>query len=144
MRRGDRHRRGSAFVEFALSAMLMFTLCGGVFQFGYSMYVYAQLTSAVRAAARHAAVRSYDSTTATPSSAYATAVKNVAVFGSPTQTTATRAVRGLTPANVRISVTMNGGVARQVEVSIINFQVDAIFGSITFNGKPSSTFPYNG
>lgn len=143
MRRRSR-RSGSAGVEFALSAILMTTICGAIFQFGYSMYIYNRLTSSVRSAARYAAVASYTSTTTTPATAYATAVKNVAVYGSPTVSSGTALVPNLLPANVSISVTMTGGVVQHVSVEIINYTVNAIFGSIQFNGKPESAFPYNG
>jgi Flp pilus assembly protein TadG len=144
MKRSDR-RRGSAIVEFALASFLMVLIFGGVVQFGYSMYVYNSLISQVRSAARFAAVTPYTSTTATPTTEYSTAVKNVAVYGSPTATSgSTPLVRGLTLAKVEIAVTMNGTVAREITVRIINFSLDGIIGAITLNEKPSVTFVYNG
>ena len=131
-------------IEFALASILMITLCGGIFQFGYSIFVYTSLISQVRSAARYAAAASYTSTTSTPAQAYSTAVKNVVVYGSPDASTGTPVVPGLTPSNVQIQMTMNGTTAREVTVRIVNYSVDALFGTITFNQKPSVTFVYNG
>jgi Flp pilus assembly protein TadG len=131
-------------VEFALASILMITLCGGIFQFGYSMYLYNSLISQVRSAARYASAASYTSTTSTPTQAYANAVRNVVVYGSPTTSSGTPVVAGLTRANVQIQVTMNGTTAREITVRIVNYTVDALFGRITFNQKPSVTFIYNG
>ena len=142
--RNSRGRKGSAAIEFALSAILMITLCAGVFQFGYTLYVYNQLSASVRAAARYASVAPYTSTSSTPAAAYTNAVKNVAVYGSPTVSTGTPTVPGLTTAHVELVVTMNGGVARQVTIRIVNYTVNAVFGSITFTGKPVMAFAYNG
>jgi Flp pilus assembly protein TadG len=144
MRRKSRES-GSAMVEFALSALLMFTVCGGMFQFGYSMFVYNQLTSSVRAAARYGALIPYTSTTSTPRTDYSTAVKNVALYGDPAAASGSAPlVRNMAASNVEIAVTMSGTTARQITVRVINFTVDVVFGKITFNQKPSVTFTYNG
>jgi Flp pilus assembly protein TadG len=143
MRKLDK-QRGNAAIEFALSSLLMTTICFAVFQFGYSMYIYNRLTSSVRAAARYAAVASYTSSTSTPTAAYSTAVKNVAVYGSPTTSSGTALVPGLAPANIDIAVTMSGGVARQVTVKVVNYSVNVVFATIRFTGKPLVAFAYNG
>ena len=136
-------RRGSATIEFALSFTVLFTICTGAFQFGYLYYVYNTLQTAVRGAARHASLRTYDSANATPSDAYLAAVRNVAVYGDPVG--AGQAVaRGLTPAHVRVTMTMERNVPSRVEVTITNFQIDAVFVTLTLSGKPKATFPYLG
>ncbi len=68
MRLGRRAERGNAMIEFALSFGLLFAVFSGVFQFGYALYVYNSLESAVRAGARYASQRTYDSATAPPTS----------------------------------------------------------------------------
>ena len=49
--------RGSAFVEFALSSILLTSIFTGTFQFGYTFYVYNSLVTAVSAATRYASLR---------------------------------------------------------------------------------------
>ena len=53
--KGNRER-GSAMVEFALSATLIVSFFAGVFQFGYSFYAYNALEEAVRGGARYASL----------------------------------------------------------------------------------------
>src|SRR6266550_48725 len=76
-----RCRRGNAMLEFALAAGILFPAFVGTFQFGYTFYIYNNLDTAVRGGARYASMQSYDSASSTPSTAFATAVKNVVVYG---------------------------------------------------------------
>src|SRR5690349_6943876 len=76
-----RVERGEALIEFALSFFLIFAIFSGIFQFGYTFYVYNSLVNAVREGARYASIKPYDSTTTTPSSAFQTAVQNMVVYG---------------------------------------------------------------
>ena len=77
-------RRGNAMVEFALSATLLTSVFTGVFQFGYSMYMYNELVEAVRAGTRYASVANISNSgdRSTPT-AFSTAVKNMVVYGTP-------------------------------------------------------------
>jgi Flp pilus assembly protein TadG len=138
-----RSRKGSALLEFALATSILVPLFTGTFQFGYTLYVYNNLQSAVRGGARYASMRSYDSATGTPSSAFSTAVKNMVVFGNP-EGTGQPVSRGLTQSNVQIQPNMNGAAPESITVQITGYTVDAVFTSFTFNGKPSTTFPYTG
>jgi Flp pilus assembly protein TadG len=143
MTRHRRNERGSALVEFALSFSLLFTMFAGVFQFGYAHYVYNALEGAVRGGARYASVRVYDSATATPSSAYLTAVKNMVVYGSPSG--GDRAVApGLTPEKVNISVTMDRNVPARITVRISNYTINSVIHSFVLADKPRVTFPFMG
>jgi len=135
--------KGSATIEFALSFAFLFAVFTGVFQFGYAFYQYNYLESAVRAGARYASLRAYDSATSTPSAAYLTAVQNMVVYGSPSGG-GQPVTRGITPANVSVTVTMERNVPRRVAVFIVNYQIDAVFTSMSLNGKPKTTFPYLG
>jgi Flp pilus assembly protein TadG len=136
-------RRGNAILEFALAFSFLFSLFTGVFQFGYTYYVYNNLVTAVRSGARYASLRTYDSATATPSAAYTTAVRNMVVYGDPAGG-AVPVTPALTPDNVTIDLDTLNNVPRAVSVGITNFRVDAVFATFTFNSKPKITFPYAG
>jgi Flp pilus assembly protein TadG len=138
-----RARRGNAILEFALASSILVPLFAGVFQFGYTLYVYNNLDSAVRGGARYASLRSYDSGTATPSAAFSKAVGNMVVYGNPDGTGSPVAPR-LSVANVEVLPNMNGAAPESVTVRITNYAVDAVFTTFRFNGKPSVTFPYSG
>jgi len=143
MTAGRRHQQGNAVVEFALSFGLLFTVFGGVFQFGYVYYVYNTLESAVRGGARYASVRVYDSPTSTPSSAYRTAVENMVVYGNPAGSGQPLAP-GLTPEKVSVTVAMDRNVPARITVAISNYTVSAVLRSFAFAGKPKVTFPFVG
>jgi Flp pilus assembly protein TadG len=144
MKRSDR-QKGSAFVEFALVFLVLFAVFSGAFEFGYAFYAYNRLVNAAREGARYASMKPYDSATSTPSTAFSTAVKNMVVYANPTPPDgATPVVRGLTTSNVSLTVVSSGVQPLQMTVSISNFPLDAIFGTITLNNKPSVTFTYLG
>jgi Flp pilus assembly protein TadG len=138
-----RTRRGNAILEFALASSILVPLFAGVFQFGYTLYVYNNLDSAVRGGARYASMRAYDSATATPSTAFTKAVANMVVYGNPDGTGDPVAPR-LSVANVEVLPQMNGAAPESVTVRITNYAVDAVFTNFRFNGKPGVTFPYSG
>ncbi len=136
-------QRGNAMLEFALAFVVVFPLFTGGFRFGYSYYIYNNLQSAVRGAARYASLRTYDSSTATPSTAYLAAVRNMAVYGNPAG--GTRPVApGLTASNIGVTVTMDRGVPRQVRVAVSEYRINSLFGTIDLRGKPSMTVCYIG
>ena len=139
-----RKERGSALVEFSLSVVLLTAVFGGSFEFGYAIYTYNMLVNAVRDGARYASMKPYDSSTSTPSTAFQTAVQDMVAYGDPSGNTTTPVVRGLAPSNVQLTVTMNGSAPTEIAVSITGFSLDAIFGTIQLNSRPSSTFPYLG
>ena len=138
-----RAQKGSVLVEFALSMLLYFALFAGVFGFGYSLNAYSMVQNAVRDGARYASRKPYDSSTATPSQTFMTAVKNRVVYSDPAGGTVP-VVNGLTTANVQLDVIMNGSAPMQMTVSITNFNVNAVFFQYNMNGFPSVTFPYLG
>ena len=140
---GRHAERGNAMIEFALSFGLLFAVFSGVFQFGYALYVYNALESAVRAGVRYASLRTYDSATATPSSAYLTGVRNVVVYGNPAGGGQSVA-RGLTPAHVTLTVTFDHNVPALVAVGITNYTISAVVRSFTLTNKPNAAFPYMG
>ncbi|MCE5308652.1 MAG: pilus assembly protein [Acidobacteriales bacterium] len=139
----SRRERGNAMLEFALAFVMVFPLFTGGFRFGYSYYVYNNLESAVRGAARYASLRTYNSSTSTPSTAYLTAVQNMAVYGNPAG--GTRPVApGLTASNIGLTVTMDKGVPRQVRVAVHEYTINSLFGSINLREKPSMSVVYIG
>ena len=144
MKRTSR-QKGSVFIEFALSFLVLFSIFSGAFEFGYAMYAYNILVNAVREGARYASLKPYDSASSTPSSAFSTSVKNMVVYANPNPATGTAPVlRGLSTSNVNLTVLTNGPAPLQMTVSISSFPLDAVFGTVTLTGKPSVTFPYLG
>ena len=138
-----RAQRGNAMVEFALAFSLLFPMFAGCFHFGYSFFVYNQLETAVRSAARFASQRAYDSRNETPSSAFENAVKNLAVYGAPDGGEQPQ-LAGLNLENVVLEVTFEGSVPRWVTVSVTNLTLDTVFSDITFNSKPRVRVPFVG
>jgi len=144
-----RNQRGEALIEFALSFFLIFAIFSGIFQFAYTFYVYNSLVNAVREGARYASLKPYDSTTTTPSPAFQTAVQNLVVYGDAAPLSGAKAVvPGLTTAKVAVTV-VGGGTGTLttlslMTVSINGFQIDAVFGTLNLNGKPTASFPYTG
>ncbi|HXA68296.1 MAG TPA: TadE/TadG family type IV pilus assembly protein [Bryobacteraceae bacterium] len=138
-------QRGSVLIEFALSFLVLFAIFTGAFEFGYAFYAYNTLENAVREGARYASMKPYDSATSTPANDFNTAVQNMVVYSNPSPANnATPILRGLSTSNVNLSVSANGGSPTQMTVSISNFSIDAVFGTVVLNGNPSVSFPYLG
>jgi Flp pilus assembly protein TadG len=138
------NRSGSAMVEFAIGSGILVLAFTGAFQFGFTFYRYNNLVTAVTAGARYASLLPYDSTTTTPSTTFATAVKNMVVYGNPAGGT-TPVMTGLTTANVTLTPEpFVNGVPSKMTVKITGYTIDSIFDSVTCNGKPRVTFPYQG
>ena len=139
-------RRGSAMVEFALSAPLIFLVLTGTFQFGYAFYVYNQLQLSVRSGVRYASLMDYAGTSSACIAATQDTAKNVVVYGTPSPATnASPVVRGLSKSNVNVSFNPDAkGVPGDVTLSITGFSVDVSFKTFTFNGKPAASVPWVG
>src|SRR5690348_17158120 len=134
-----RYRKGNAILEFALATGILLPAFVGTFQFGYTFYIYDNINTAVRGGARYASMQSYDSATSTPSTAFATAVKNMVVYGN-SGGTGDPVAPGLTVSNVQVLAVMKGSIPSSITVQITGYKIDAVFTSFTFNGKPSTTF----
>jgi len=130
-------------IEFTLTVTTLVVLFLGAWQFGYAFYVYAELDQAVRAGARYAALRTYDSGTATPAADFLIAVRNVVVYGDPAGGSSP-IVPGLTTGNVSLTVTFTNAAPASVAVAVTNFQISALFSTVTLSNKPVSQFPYMG
>jgi Flp pilus assembly protein TadG len=132
--------RGNALLEFALGFAVLWALFAGLYQFGYSFYVYNQVMTSVENAAELGAKMTYD--TASPSN-FTTAVTNMVLYGNTTAGTSP-IVPGLTRSNVTVNLNLQNSIPSDVTVSISNYSVDCLFTKFTFNGKPRATAVYMG
>src|SRR5579864_1235861 len=132
--------RGNALLEFALGWSILWALFAGVYQFGYSFYVYNTVLTSVANAAELGSKMTYD--TASPAT-YSTALKNMVVYGNTTAGT-TPIVPGLTTSNVTVTVNLAGTIPSDVTITINNYTIDAVFTTFTFNGKPRATAVFMG
>ncbi|SRR5258706_8065180 len=142
-----RSKRGNAMLEFALSAGVLIPCLTGTFQFGYGMYNYNKLQSAVGEGGRYASLRTYRTLLgATDTDKVKLAVKNMVVYGTPSPTgSSVPLVSGLGTSNVSVDYTTTStGAPTSVTVKISSFAVDTIFTSFTFTGKPVVTYPFIG
>jgi Flp pilus assembly protein TadG len=135
--------RGNAIVELALSAPLFLLIFSTCFQYGYYFYIYNRLEDAVRAGARYASLRAYNSATSTPTDDFTAAVQDMVVYGSPASGSQA-VVPGLAPGNVNLSVGMINGVPSQMTVFISGYKINGVFGTWTLSAKPVAVFPYEG
>ena len=115
----------------------------GTFEAGYSLIQYNKLETAVAQAARYASLVPYDSASATPSTAYMSAVRNMVLYGSPVAGNKP-VLSGLTAGNVSLTVTFAKGVPSKVQVSITSYKINALFMTYTLTGKPAVTYLYQG
>jgi Flp pilus assembly protein TadG len=136
-----RKQRGNALLEFAIGWSVLWLLFSGVYDFGYSFYVYNRLLTAVSDAAALGSRISYD--TANPGGFTAT-LQNMVLYGTETAGTSP-ILSGLTESNVSVSVTLDGNsIPRDVTVSISNYSINSLFQAITLTGKPRATVKYFG
>ena len=126
-------------LEFALGFVLLWACFSGVFQYGYSMWVYNNLATAVANGSVFASRAPCD----TRNNRFEQEVKNVVVFGNPAGTGAPL-LPTLTPAHVVVKRDPAAGVPRTVSISIAGFRVNSIFREFTFDGKPSCTMKFTG
>jgi len=132
--------RGNALLEFALGFAVLWALFAGLYQFGYSFYVYNEVMTSVENAAELGAKMTYD--TANPSN-FTTAVTNMVLYGNTTAGTSP-IVPGLASSNVSVNLNLQNSIPSNVTVSISNYSVDCLFTKFTFNGKPRATAVYMG
>jgi Flp pilus assembly protein TadG len=143
------NQRGNTLIEFAVSFFLLFAFFSGMFQFAYGFYTYNTLVNAIRQGARYASTKPYDSTSTTPSATFSSAVQNMVLYGARTPAPGQPpVVAGLTANNVLVTVTGGGTgsltAPAQMTVSIVNFQIYAVFTTFNLAGRPNATFPYTG
>lgn len=146
--RSNRHRllgsrKGNAVIEFALAFVVLVPLFLGSYEFGYAFYTYNSLQSAVRSGARYASLRTYDSSTETPSAVFILAVQNTVVYEDP-DGGGNPVVEGLTPEDVSVEMTFWNGRPWEVTVSVPEFETNAVVDIVQFAEKPRLTLPYSG
>ena|SRR5579872_500728 len=139
----DRRRRtqgGNAIIEFAICWFVLWMSFSGIYEFGEAFYIYNRLETAVGSAAELGAKLGYD--TGNPST-YTTALQNMVLYGDETAGTST-IVPGINASNVSVSVTLDtNGIPRDVTVSVVNYTLNALFGSFTL-AKPRASAVYYG
>ncbi|MBL8237140.1 MAG: pilus assembly protein [Bryobacterales bacterium] len=140
----ERRKRqsGNSLIEFAIAFGFLFPVLAGTFQFGYAFFLYNELQNAVRAGARYASMKTYDSATATPSSAFTASVRNAVVYGNPAGGDVP-VVPSLTAENVAVTVSWTNGVPGVMTVSIQNYTMNAFLKTFTIS-RPSASFNYVG
>ena len=138
--RRNKSERGNALLEFALGFSVLWALFAGIYQFGYSFYIYNTMLTSVGNAAELGSKMTYD--TGSPST-YTSALKNMVVYGNTAAGT-TPIVPGLATSNVTVTVNPAGGIPTDLTITINNFTIDAVFARFTFNGKPRGTAVYMG
>jgi Flp pilus assembly protein TadG len=131
--------RGNALLEFALAFVLLWACFAGVFQYGYSMYIYNGLQTAVTNGAIYASRATYD----TRNNNLISDVTNLVVYGDPAGGTVPL-VPGLTPSKVSVVPTPGLGYPQFFTVSIVNYNLDAVFTTFRFDGKPSYSVRFAG
>ena len=134
--------RGNALLEFALGFAVLWALFSGLYQFGYSFYVYNALMTSVANAAELGSKMNYDTSN---TSKFSTAVTNMVVYGNTTAANGGNPiVPGLSSSNVNVNLNLQNSIPTDVTVSITNFTLDCVFTTFTFNGKPRATAVYYG
>lgn len=137
---------GNAILEFAIGWSVLWMLFAGVYQYGYSFYIYNRLLAAVGNAVQLGAKIDYDTCN---SAAYTTTLQNMVLYADETAGT-TPIVSGLTASQVNVSVTTSGSDNIPTDVTITigsadtPYQIDGIFGKISLTGKPRATAKYYG
>lgn len=136
----DRRQRGNVSIEFALSVTLLWTMVGGVYSLGHSLYAYNKLTVAVSNAARFGGRDGLGSSV----TQFADRIKNVAVYGNP-EGTGDALLTGLQTSNVDVAIEQDAaGVPRSVTVGIQNYTLDGVFWTTSLINKPYATARYAG
>ena len=147
-----RRSAGNAMIELAIGATLFTTIFASAFEYGYIFYQYNSLYNAVNNGARYASMYPYDSSSPTYSTNFGNSVQDVVVYGDPSGASTTPVLRNLTTSNVTITpagvgdstATPSTWSPTTMTVSITGYTIDGIFGSFTFNGKPTVTYPFVG
>ena len=138
----NKSERGNALLEFAIGFSLLWALFAGIYQFGYSFYVYNVVLTSTGNAAQLGSKMTYDM--GKPDQ-FTTALTNMVVYGTTTPASgAAPVVPGLSSANVSVSINPKDSVPTDITLTINNFTIDAVFTKFTFNGKPRATAVYMG
>jgi len=138
---------GHAMIELAVSAGVMVACLAGTVQFGYTFYIYNELVTAVGNGGRYAAMRTYRAAGSPDVEKGKAAIRNMVVYGdSRPAPNAPPQVANLKPEQVQVDWVMDdsGSQPVAVNVTIVDYTVDAAFGMFRFTGKPSVEYPFVG
>jgi hypothetical protein len=132
-------------IELAVCSAVMVSCLAGTFQFGYTFYVYNQLVTAVGNGGRYAAMRTYRAASEGDLAKGRAAIQNMVVYGDTRPTDLTPVVPNLRPDQVDVQwVKDKTGTPTSVHVAIRNYPVNAVFKTISLEGRPGVEFPYLG
>ncbi len=139
-------QRGHAMLELAICAGVLVMFLSGIFQFGYTLYLYNRLVTVVGNGARYAAQRTYRAASQRDIERGNAAIRNMVVYGDPQPTPESQPILPhLDPHQVEVNwVKADDGVPSAVDLTVRNYTVDAVFRSFSFDGRPSIEFPYVG
>ncbi|HEV2198420.1 MAG TPA: TadE/TadG family type IV pilus assembly protein [Bryobacteraceae bacterium] len=155
-RKRRRGRTGSALIEMAVGWFIITTVFGAAFEYGYIFYQYNSLFNAVNNGARYASMYPYDTNSPTYSDNFKHSVQDIVLYGDPTGSSSTLVLRNLKTSNITITVTGTGDSSgtpntwspTQMTVAIATdtngYAIDGVFGTFTFKGKPTVTYPFVG
>ena len=144
---GRQNQRGHAMIELALSAGVMVASLAGTIQFGYTFYIYNELVTAVGNGGRYAAMRTFRAAGSRDIEKGKAAIRNMVAYGdSRPAPDALPQAANLKPEQVQVDWVMDESGARPVaiNVSIVDYTVDAAFGMFRFTGKPAVEYPFVG
>jgi Flp pilus assembly protein TadG len=140
-----RREKGHAMIELAVCAGVMVSCLAGTFQFGYTFYIYNQLVTAVGNGGRYAALRTYRAASDADLEKGRAAIRNMVVYGDARPTDLTPVVANLSPDQVDVAwVKDSSGAPTAVHVAIRNYPVNAVFKTISLDGRPGVEFPFVG
>jgi Flp pilus assembly protein TadG len=139
-----KRERGNALLEFALGFGVLWLLFSGVWEFGYTFFVYNRLLTSVADAGIYASRLDYDVSVTEPAS-FNTLVQNMVLCSDPNNGSCTQNVaRGLTAANVSVDLHLDNAYPTYVTISIKNYTITNLFGYFQLPSKPSVTTMYEG
>lgn len=140
-----RNQSGHAMIELAVCAAVMVSCLAGTFQFGYTFYVYNQLVTAVGNGGRYAAMRTYRAASDVDLEKGRAAIRNMVVYGDARPSDLTPVVANLRPDQVEVVwVKDKTGAPTAVHVAIRNYPVNAVFKTVSLDGRPGVEFPFVG
>ena len=133
-------------IELAVSAAVMVGCLAGTVQFGYTFYIYNQLVTAVGNGGRYAAMRTYRAAAPGDTEKGKAAIRNMVAYGDTHPApNALPQVANLKPEQVQVKWILDeSGKLAAVNVSIVDYTVDAAFGMFRFTGRPAVEYPFVG
>jgi Flp pilus assembly protein TadG len=142
--------RGTAIVEFAITAAVFFMMIAAIISAGHLFWTHNAMVESTRRGARYAATQCLPNLAGCPNSGTSLArVKNVVLYGTPTAGS-TPLVYNLTPANITVEYSVNTapvdqlpndfGVGRgTVSVKIVNYNYTFAVAATLINMPPYQT-----